>query len=115
MRQAFYGDEVQRLQRGRDDVKVMLRYPSDERRSVASLEQMRVRLPGGVEVPFTGGGQRNLRAGLESIRRIDRRRAVNVTADVDAAIGNTQEINRKLETGNAPRDAVGVPRHLLVV
>ena len=102
VRQAFYGDEVQRLQRGRDDVKVMLRYPRDERRSVASLEQMRVRLPGGVEVPFTEVADVTYGRGYESIRRIDRRRAVNVTADVDAAIGNTQEINRKLETELLP-------------
>ena len=102
VRQAFYGNEVQRLQRGRDDVKVMLRYPSDERRSVASLEQMRVRLPGGVEVPFTEVANITYGRGYESIRRIDRRRAVNVTADVDAAIGNTQEINRKLETELLP-------------
>ena len=109
VRQAFYGDEVQRLQRGRDDVKVMLRYPRDERRSVASLEQMRVRLPGGVEVPFTEVADVTYGRGYESIRRIDRRRAVNVTADVDAAIGNTQEINRKLETELLPRMQLEFP------
>ena len=102
VRQAFYGDEVQRLQRGRDDVKVMIRYPRDERRSLANLEQMRVRLPGGNEVPFTDVAHVTYGRGYESIRRIDRRRSVNVTADVDAAAGNTQEINRQLETELLP-------------
>ena len=102
VRQAFYGDEVQRLQRGRDDVKVMIRYPRDERRSLANLEQMRVRLPGGNEVPFTDAAHVTYGRGYESIRRIDRRRSVNVTADVDAAAGNTREINRQLETELLP-------------
>ena len=102
VRQAFYGDEVQRLQRGRDDVKVMIRYPRDERRSLANLEQMRIRLPGGNEVPFTDVAHVTYGRGYESIRRIDRRRSVNVTADVDAAAGNTQEINRQLETELLP-------------
>ncbi len=109
VRQAFYGDEVQRLQRGRDDVKVMLRYPRDERRSIANLEQMRVRLPGGVEVPFVEAAGVTYGRGYESIRRIDRRRAVNVTADVDAAIGNTQEINGKLETELLPQMQLEFP------
>jgi multidrug efflux pump subunit AcrB len=102
VRQAFYGEEVQRLQRGRDDVKVMLRYPRDERRSVANLEQIRIRLPGGIEVPFTEVADVAYGRGYESIRRIDRRRAVNVTADVDTALGNTQEINHNLETELLP-------------
>jgi len=93
---------VQRIQRGRDDVRVMLRYPQDERRSLANLENMRIRLPGGTEIPFTEVAQVTFGRGYESIRRIDRRRAVNVTADVDASVGNTQEINRKLEADILP-------------
>jgi len=109
VRQAFYGDEVQRLQRGRDDVKVMLRYPRDERRSVANLERMHVRLPGGIEVPFGEVANVTHSRGYESIRRIDRRRAVNVTADVDAAVGNTQEINRQLEIDLLPKIQLEFP------
>ncbi len=47
VRQAFYGDEAQRIQRGRDDVRVMVRYPRDERRSLGNLENMRIRTPDG--------------------------------------------------------------------
>ena len=52
VRQAFYGEEVQRIQRGRDDVRVMVRYPQDERQSLGNLENMRIRTRGGGEVPF---------------------------------------------------------------
>ena len=102
VRQAFYGDEVQRIQRGRDDVKVMLRYPRDKRRSLANLENMRIRMPGGIEVPFAEVADVTYGRGYESIRRIDRRRSVNVTADVDPATGNTQLINQSLETKVLP-------------
>jgi multidrug efflux pump subunit AcrB len=70
---------------------------------------MRVRLPGGVEVPFVEAAGVTYGRGYESIRRIDRRRAVNVTADVDAAIGNTQEINGKLETELLPQMQLEFP------
>ena len=54
VRQAFYGEEAQRIQRGRDDIRVMVRYPRDERRSLGDVENMRIRTrtPGGGEVPF---------------------------------------------------------------
>ena len=52
VRQAFYGEEAQRIQRGRDDVRVMVRYPRDERRSLGDLENMRIRTPDGGAVPF---------------------------------------------------------------
>ncbi|MBO61003.1 MAG: acriflavin resistance protein, partial [Verrucomicrobiales bacterium] len=69
VRSAFYGEEVQRIQRGRDDVRVMLRYPRDERRSLANLENMRIRLPGGTEIPFNEVAQVTYGRGYESIRR----------------------------------------------
>jgi len=52
VRQAFYGEEAQRIQRGQNELKVMVRYPLDERRSIADLENMRIRTPSGDEVPF---------------------------------------------------------------
>jgi len=52
VRQAFYGEEAQRIQRGRDDVRVIVRYPADQRRSVGDLENMRIRTSDGGEVPF---------------------------------------------------------------
>ena len=97
VRSAFYGEEVQRIQRGRDDVRVMLRYPQKERQSLANLQNMRIRMPDGKEIPFNEVAQLTFGRGYESIRRIDRRRAVNVTADVDTSKGNTQVLNTALK------------------
>ena len=83
VRQAFYGEEAQRIQRGRDDVRVMVRYTEAERESLASLDDMRVRTSEGSEVPFRTVANASLGQGYSSIKRADRKRVVNVTADVD--------------------------------
>ncbi|HJO09529.1 MAG TPA: efflux RND transporter permease subunit, partial [Verrucomicrobiota bacterium] len=103
VRSAFYGEEVQRIQRGRDDVRVMLRYPHNERRSLANLENMRIRMPSGPEIPFSEVADLTFGRGYESIRRIDRRRAVNVTADIDSSKGNSQLINTALKKEILPK------------
>ena len=92
VRQAFYGEEAQRIQRGRDDVRVMVRYPREQRRSLGNLENMRVRTPNGGEVPFSQVALVEPGRGFASIRRIDRSRAVNVTASVDPRIASTGEL-----------------------
>ena len=83
VRQAFYGEEIQRFQRGRDDIRVMLRYPERERQTLASLEGMRVRTPEGEEVPFTAVAEAVNAKSFPRIQRIDRNRAINVRADAD--------------------------------
>ena len=83
VRQAFYGEEVQRVQRGQDELKVMVRYPLDERRSISSLEKMRIRTKDGTEVPFASVARFHIERGYATIKRVDRQRVVNVTADVD--------------------------------
>jgi multidrug efflux pump subunit AcrB len=97
VRQAFFGEEVQRIQRGRDDVPVMVRYPAEERRSLGEVESMGVRTRGGELVPFRSVARVEMGEGYASIQRVDRRRAVTVTADVDAALGNANEIVADLE------------------
>lgn len=83
VRQAFYGEEVQRVQRGREDVRVMVRYPEADRRSLGTLENMRIRTADGTEVPFSAVARFHLGRGYSSINRVDGRRVVNVIADVD--------------------------------
>ncbi len=102
VRQAFYGEEAQRIQRGREEVKVMVRYPEDERRSLASLEQMRIRTPEGDEVPFSVAGRAELGRGFATIARTDRNRTVNVTADVDLELANANEILANLQRDVLP-------------
>ena len=97
VRQAFYGDEVQRIQRGRDEVKVFLRYPKNERVSINNLEQMNVRVGNNVEVPLGQVAEAQLASGFSTITRTDRKRSINITADVDLSEANANEILAKFE------------------
>jgi len=103
VRQAFYGEEAQRIQRGREEVKVMVRYPEDERRDLSSLERMRIRTPEGDEVPFSVVGRAEPGRGYASIARTDGYRTVNVTADVDLEQANSNEILAAVEREVLPR------------
>jgi len=96
VRQGFYGDEVQRIQRGRDDIRVMVRYPEAERRSLADVENMRIRLPNGTEIPFDTVAEVQYGRGYSAIKRVDRKRVVSVSADVDRTLANANVINREL-------------------
>lgn len=86
VRQAFYGYEAQRVQRGKDDIRVMVRFPQDERRSLGDLESMRIRTADGAEVPFSSVARASLARGYTTIRRVDGQRVVTVTADVNRSI-----------------------------
>ncbi|MFQ5524864.1 MAG: efflux RND transporter permease subunit [Thermoanaerobaculia bacterium] len=102
VRQAFYGEEAQRIQRGRDDVKVMVRYPEGDRKSLADLELMRIRNPEGAEVPLASAARTSMSRGPAAINRTNRNRVVNVTADVDAEIANANEIIADLDNRVLP-------------
>ncbi len=102
VRQAFQGEEVQRIQRGRDDVAVMVRYPEAERRSLAEVESMRIRTSEGLAVPFSSVASVEVGEGFSAIRRVDRQRVVTVTADVDVALGNANEIVEDLTSAALP-------------
>lgn len=104
VRAAFHGAEALRLQRGRNEVKVMVRYPEDRRVSLADLENLRVRAPGdtpgnalgGVELPLAMAASLHRDRGYSAINRTDRKRVINVTATVDARTGNVQDILQDL-------------------
>jgi len=102
VRQGFYGEEAQRIQRGRDDIRVMVRYPQEERRSLADVEHMRIRLPDGTEIPFKTVAEVKYGRGYSTIRRAERKRVVNVIADVDEAVANAGDINRDLDKNVLP-------------
>ena len=103
VRQGFYGGQALRLQRGSDDVRVMVRYPEGERRSLSDIENMRVRTPGGTEVPFSQVAEVELGRGYASIQRSDGRRIVTVSATVDQKAVNAEEINRALADNFLPQ------------
>ena len=83
VRQAFYGEEAQRIQRGRDEVKVMVRYPQQERRSISNLENMRIRAADGTEVPFYDVAEVEIGNSFSSISRVNRKRAITISADIN--------------------------------
>jgi len=92
VRQAFYGEEAQRIQRGQDELKVMVRYPPAERRSVADLENMRIRTPNGDEVPFESVADMSFGSSFSSISRLNRKRNITVSADIDSEVVESAEI-----------------------
>jgi multidrug efflux pump subunit AcrB len=96
VRHAFFGFEAQRVQRGREEVRVYVRYPEAERRSLDNLDTMRIRAPGGNEVPFGEVATAEYGRGFSQIRRIDRNRTINVTADVSKETADVEAIKRDL-------------------
>jgi len=97
VRQAFYGEEAQRIQRGSDDVRVMVRYPENERKSLGNLEDMRIRTIDGTEVPFSSVAKVQYGTGYSSIRREDQQRIVDVRGDINRSIVTPEEVMASLE------------------
>ncbi|MDC0995815.1 efflux RND transporter permease subunit [Pseudomonadales bacterium] len=110
VRQAFYGEEIQRIQRGRDDVRVMVRYTEEERKTLSSLNQMRIRTPEGAEVPFAKVASAELGRGFSSINRSERQRVVNVVADVDRTQITANEVIADFGAGKIQKILRDYPR-----
>lgn len=92
IRAAFYGVEALRIQRGRNEVKVMVRYPEEDRKSLGDLEYMRIRTRDGGEVPFSQATFVEESRGFSEINRTNRKRVINITASVDGKVANAEEI-----------------------
>lgn len=92
LRNAFYGTEAQRIPREREDVKVMVRYPKDERATVSSLDEMRIRTGDGRELPFDAVADVEFVPGYTEIKRRDRMRMVEVKAELARGSASANEI-----------------------
>ncbi len=97
VRASYYGEEVMRLQRGRHEVKLMVRYPEEDRRSLAMLDEIRVNGGDGVQRPITELADVDVVRGYSEINRINQRRSITVSADVDEETANAEEIVRDLK------------------
>ncbi len=97
VRPAFLGTEVQSIQRNRDDVKVVVRYPASERRSIESLQRLPIKTPSGEELPLGSVANVKMGRGFSAIKRVDRRRTLNVEADLDKESANIEAIKADLE------------------
>jgi multidrug efflux pump subunit AcrB len=84
IRHAFYGAEAQRIQRDTHEIKVMVRYPRDDRRTTASLDSMFIRTPQGDAVPFNSVASLEVQPGFNETTRINFQRAVGVSAEAEA-------------------------------
>jgi multidrug efflux pump subunit AcrB len=96
VRQALYGEEVQSIQRGRDEVDVMLRYPARDRTELAALEDMRIRTPSGAEIPFLEVATVERGRGFSTIDRTERQRSLRVTADIDLGLTTPDLVTKEL-------------------
>ena len=96
VRQAFYGEEVQRIQRDRDDVRVFVRYPKQQRESLYFLETMFIRLSEGVDIPLREVADIEYSSSPSEILRIDRKRVITVSARVDETKAVPAQIKESL-------------------
>jgi len=95
----YYGEEALRLQRGRDDIRVKVRYTEDERRRISDMERIRIRTPAGNEVPLFSVAAVTFSPGYSVITRTDGMRRVVVSAEVDSRRANAGEIVAELAAG----------------
>ncbi len=98
----YFGEEAVRLQRGRDDIRVRVRYTDDERATLAQLEKFRIRTPQGNEVPFFSVAEVEFTQGLASINRVDGARNITVIAEVDQQRQNTEEVLAEIGAATMP-------------
>jgi multidrug efflux pump subunit AcrB len=103
LRQAFYGEEARRVQRGRHDIKVLVRYAVRDRQSLAGIEGMRIRTVDGREVPIQTVADIDTGRAYSTIRRIDRKRTVAVSSDIDEVAANASKIVTDLKVDFLPK------------
>ncbi len=103
VRGAFFGDEALRVQRGRDEVRVFVRLPEDERRYVSDLYDYRIRTPDGSFIPI--GQVADIEEGLSpsTINRRNGRRIITVTANVNESVITGQDANTYLKQTIIPK------------
>lgn len=97
IRHAFYGAQAQRIQRGKDDIKIMVRFPKQERRSLHDLKQLTISTKNGTQIPITELANLDVISGFARIKRIDQKRVVNITADIDKTKGNSQLMIKEIK------------------
>ena len=103
MRQGFFGAEVQRLQRGRDEVRVWVRYQVEDRSNLGQLENMRIRFADGREFPLIEIANFNIKRGVVNINHLDGNREIKVDADIANKKVSVTDITTKLKSDIIPQ------------
>jgi len=102
VRNAFYGSQAQRLQRDDDEVRVMVRYPEEERISIGDLEDMYIRTSEGDAVPFTSIANFDMQPGYAQINRVDGEQSVAVNSDIIEAMVEPNVVNNDIKNNFFP-------------
>ncbi len=97
IRQAYYGDEVLKVQRGKDDIKVMVRYSKKERETEASIDNLRIRTRDGRQIPLNQVADIEMERGYSAIQRVDRKRIITVISDINEDVANARAIVQDLK------------------
>jgi len=108
IRNAYFGAEVMRLQRGRHEVKLMVRYPEEERRSLVNFREIRVRDAMGVERPINEVAELTPKRGFSEINRVDQQRSITISADIDKT-ANSDQITGVLQNEFMPKLLAAYP------
>jgi multidrug efflux pump subunit AcrB len=103
VRGAYYGNEALRVQRGRDEIRVMVRLPESERDALADLADFHIRTPAGARIPLAEVADLSMGTGSSAINRRDRSRVVTITAEVNEDIVPAGDVIAALETEVLPR------------
>ncbi|MGB0646084.1 MAG: efflux RND transporter permease subunit [Bradymonadia bacterium] len=109
LRASFYGTEALRQQRGRDEVRVIVRRPRADRTNRDRLENMMLQTPGGMSIPLKDAALFESGRAYSSIYRVNGRRAISVTADLDSKKGNANEILGEIQRSFLPKLVTETP------
>ncbi|QSX36384.1 efflux RND transporter permease subunit [Shewanella sedimentimangrovi] len=110
VRYGFYGYEAQRILRNKEEVKVMVRYPLEQRRTVGDLENMLIRTPDGTAVPFGNVAQIEMGESFSSITRVDGHRAISITANANKDKVEPSKVTAEIEKEFIPELKRKYPR-----
>jgi len=103
VRQGFFGQEVQRIQRGRDEVRVWVRFRPEDRAALGFLDQMRIRTPDGGEYPFSELADYTIKRGITTINHLDKRREIKVEANLANETDDLPPVLSEIQENVVPR------------
>ncbi|GGN21591.1 acriflavin resistance protein [Shewanella putrefaciens] len=110
VRYGFYGYEAQRILRNKEEIKVMVRYPLEQRRTVGYLENMLIRTPQGASVPFSTVAQIEKGDSYASITRVDGKRAITITANANKNKVEPSKVVQEIQKDYLPQLQAKYPK-----
>ena len=102
MRQGFFGEEVQRFMKGNDEVKVWVRYPQEDRKSISQLEEIKVKTTAGQEIPLSQLANYEIERGVSGLKHFNSSRAVTVEAEMIDPFGEVPPIIKNVQSNILP-------------